>query len=77
MTPQTVTNIASISKTFTNTAVMQLRDAGHFELDDDVNEYLPFPVRNPRHPDAPITIRQLLTHTSIKKNETIRQMVEY
>lgn len=53
-------NIASISKTFTTTAVMQLWEQGAFQLDDDVNDVLPFAV----HPDAPITFRQLLTHTS-------------
>ncbi len=29
-----------------------------------MNDVLPFPVRNPRHPDASITLRMLLTHTS-------------
>ena len=53
-------NIASISKTFTATALMQLWEQGAFQLDDDVNEVLPFTVR----PDAAITFRQLLTHTS-------------
>lgn len=64
MTPQTVTNIASISKTITNAAVLQLRDRGRFDLDDDINDHLPFSVRHPRFPDSPITIRQLLTHTA-------------
>ena len=32
--------------------------------DDDVGDFLPFPVRNPRHPERPITFRHLLTHTS-------------
>ena len=31
---------------------------------DDVNAWLPFRVRNPRHPDVPITLRQIATHTS-------------
>jgi CubicO group peptidase (beta-lactamase class C family) len=56
--------IASISKTFTATAIMQLRDKGLLELDDDVNKYLTFSVRNPEHPDKPITFKHLLTHTS-------------
>lgn len=61
---RTLFQIASISKTFTATAIMQLRDKGLFDLDDDVNTFLKFPVRNPRHPDRPITFRHLLTHTS-------------
>jgi len=56
----TLQNIASISKTFTTTAVMQLWEGGAFQLDDDVNDLLPFVV----NPQAAITIRQLLTHTS-------------
>jgi CubicO group peptidase (beta-lactamase class C family) len=43
---------------------MQLRDKGLFELEDDVDTFLKFSVRNPRHPDNPITFRHLLTHTS-------------
>ena len=64
MTPETIMNVASISKTVTNLAVMQLRDRGLLALDDDVNLYLPFPVRHPAFPEAEITVRQLLTHTS-------------
>jgi CubicO group peptidase (beta-lactamase class C family) len=64
MRPDTVTNIASISKTFTNAAVLQLRDRGLLALDDDISQHLPFAVRHPAFPDAAITIRQLLTHTS-------------
>ncbi len=60
----TLFQIASISKTITATAVMQLRDRGLFHLDDDVNRFLKFSVRNPKFPDEPITFRHLLTHTS-------------
>jgi len=43
---------------------MQLFDEGKFGLDDDISAYLGFPVRVPSCPRAPITFRQLLTHTS-------------
>jgi CubicO group peptidase (beta-lactamase class C family) len=33
-------------------------------LDDYINQYLPFKVRNPNYPDASVTFQQLLTHTS-------------
>ena len=56
--------LASISKTITAAAVMQLWEHDSFDLDDDINEYLPFVVRNPFHPDSIITFRHLLTHTS-------------
>jgi CubicO group peptidase (beta-lactamase class C family) len=56
----TLFRIGSISKLFTGTAVMQLRDEGLLDLEADVNEYLDF-----RIPDTyaqPITLRHLLTH---------------
>jgi CubicO group peptidase (beta-lactamase class C family) len=64
-TPTTVYRIASITKLFTATAIMQLRDEGKLQLDDPVTRHLPwFQVQN-SFADAPeITIRQLLTHTS-------------
>ena len=60
----TVYMLASVSKTFTATAIMQLYEQGYFDLDDDVNDYLPNPLRNPNYPDTPITFRMLLTHRS-------------
>ena len=55
--------IASISKTFTATGILQLRDAGKLRLDDPVSRYLDW--FDLRYGDAPeITIRNLLTHTS-------------
>ncbi len=59
-----IMNIASISKTFTALAVLQQVEMGLLALDEDVNTYLPFSVRNPNHPDRPITIRMLMQHTS-------------
>ena len=56
--------IQSISKTFISTAIMQLVEKRKLKLDDDVNQYLPFTVRNPYYPDIPITIRMLLGHRS-------------
>lgn len=63
-TPDTIMNIGSISKTFTGVALMRAVQEGNLSLDRDINAYLPFEVRNPRHPDEPITLRQLATHTS-------------
>ncbi|MCY3831856.1 MAG: serine hydrolase, partial [Chloroflexi bacterium] len=55
--------IASISKTFTAVAILQLRDAGELSLDDPVARYLDwFDLQFEGAP--PITIRNLLTHTS-------------
>lgn len=60
----TIYLVASISKTVTATALMQLYDEGLFDLDDDVSDYLPFQLRNPHHPGQPITFRMLLAHQS-------------
>jgi CubicO group peptidase (beta-lactamase class C family) len=60
----TVFMLASISKTFIATAVMQAVEAGLLDLDADVDDVLPFSVRIPRHPDVALTPRMLLTHTS-------------
>lgn len=56
--------IASISKSFTATAWMQLVDAGEVSLDDDFGSLIGFPVRNPLFPNKVITLRMLLSHTS-------------
>jgi CubicO group peptidase (beta-lactamase class C family) len=56
--------IASISKTITAVALMQLVEQNLIALDDDINNFLPYPVRNPDFPNTPITYRMLLSHTS-------------
>ncbi len=63
-TDTTVFMIASGSKIFTATAVMQLVENGLLDLDIDVNNYLPFSLSNPNHPYDSITTRMLLAHTS-------------
>jgi len=64
VTDSTLFHIASVSKTVTGTALMQLWEKGLFGLDHDINNYLPFQVRNPAYPNDSITFRMLLTHTS-------------
>ncbi len=56
--------LASLSKVVTATAIMQLYEKKLFDLDDDINKYLPMEVRNPNFPEKPITFRMLLTHTA-------------
>jgi len=63
-TKDTLYLMASVSKTITATALMQLYEKGLFKLDDDINKYLPFKLRNPNHPDDNITIEMLLSHRS-------------
>jgi CubicO group peptidase (beta-lactamase class C family) len=64
-TPDTLYRIASITKLFTSTAVMQLRDAGKLRLDDPLVQYLPWFRIGGAHAEGPDpTIRHLLTHTA-------------
>jgi len=63
-TNRTIYGVGSITKTITATAILQLYEKGLLDLDDDINTYLPFEIRNPNFPDVPITIRSLLIHRS-------------
>ncbi|MGH9380772.1 MAG: serine hydrolase [Thermoanaerobaculia bacterium] len=65
VTPQTLFRMGSVTKLFTATAVMQLRDAGKLRLDDPVGTHLSwFRLQSPFDGAPPITLRHLLTHTS-------------
>jgi CubicO group peptidase (beta-lactamase class C family) len=63
VTGDSLFRIASLSKSFTALAVMQLVDAGLLHLDDPVREHLPeFEMADPRTDQ--VTVRELLDHTS-------------
>jgi len=65
VTPDTTFRLGSVSKLFTATAILQLRDAGRLRLDDPVARLLPwFSIRTRFAEAGPITIEHLLTHTS-------------
>ena len=60
--PDTMFEIGSIGKSFTNIALMQLRDEGRLDLHAPVSTYLPwFEVQTDY---GPITTHHLMTHTS-------------
>jgi CubicO group peptidase (beta-lactamase class C family) len=59
-TPQTNYRLASVTKQFTAAAILLLREDGKLSLDDHVRKWLPL---LPAALD-PVTIEQLLTHTS-------------
>ncbi len=65
----TMYRIASISKLVTTIGVMRLVEAGTLSLDVDVSQYLGWKLRNPHFPDTPITLRQMLTHTSSLRDD--------
>ncbi|APR85909.1 Beta-lactamase class C and other penicillin binding protein [Minicystis rosea] len=62
----TVYRIGSITKSFTATALLALRDDGALSLDDPLSRWIPEAAKlvYPTHDSPPITLRQLLTHTS-------------
>ena len=56
--------IASISKSFSATSIMQLIEAGKLSLDDDFSDLVGFKIRNPKFPDTIITLKMIMSHTS-------------
>ncbi|MEL7124014.1 MAG: serine hydrolase domain-containing protein [Bacteroidota bacterium] len=63
-TNQTVQPIGSISKTFVAAAVVKAIEQGYFTLETNINDILPFEVKNPKKADAMIQVKHLVTHTS-------------
>jgi len=64
LTDESIFRIASISKSFSATAIMQLVEAKKLALSDDFSTLVGFKVRNPKFPDAIITLKMVLSHTS-------------
>ncbi len=60
---KTIFRIGSISKALTLLTLTRLVDAGRVAMTDDVNLYFDG-VRNPKNLTKPVTIRNLLTHTT-------------
>src|SRR5215510_14629108 len=70
MTPATKFRMASHSKLFTAIAIMQLREQGKLRLDDPVEKHLTwFKAKPAGDDDGPITIEQLLSHSSGMQRE--------
>ena len=64
LSPTDLFRIASISKSFSATSIMQLVEQKKIDLDQDVSELIGFTVRNPKYPEKIITVRLLLSHLS-------------
>lgn len=65
-TVNSLARVASVTKTFTATAILQLRDAGHLSLDDPLVEHIP-EFASAQVADGTlegVTLRRLLTHRS-------------
>lgn len=62
VTPETIYRVGSVSKLFTDIALMQLVEQKRVDLDAPVSRYLPeFHPHNPFN-QAEVTLRQLMTH---------------
>lgn len=62
LTPQHIFRVASHSKTFTATAIMQLQEQGKLKLDDHVVDYVPWLKQHKDKRFLNVTIRQILSH---------------
>ncbi len=60
----TVYKIASLTKLITAVGVMQLKEADKLDLDAPLTYGEGVPIQNPRWPDTPVTLRQVMSHTS-------------
>lgn len=55
---------ASITKMITGIGLMTLVDKGQLALDKDISKYFGYPIANGWYPGIPLTLRQLMSHTS-------------
>ena len=64
LTDSHIFRIASISKSFSATSMMQLIENGMIDLSTEVQTLTSFPISNPAYPETRITLEMLLSHTS-------------
>lgn len=77
-TLDTIYMIGSISKSICAVAVMQLLENKQIQsLDDDVNMYLDFSLRNPKYPTVNITFRMLLAHQSSLASDDVSLFISF
>ncbi len=75
--------IASVTKMVSSIVLLQLVEEGLLDLDRDISEYYNYPIVNPYFPKVPLTLRQLMSHTSSlsesggfsKLSSTVSQML--
>ena len=56
--------IASISKSFSATSIMQLVEDKKLSLEDDISKLVGFKIRNPKYPETIITLKMVMSHRS-------------
>ncbi len=75
--------IASVTKMVSSIVLLQLVEEGLLDLDQDISNYYRYPIANPYFPRVPLTLRQLMSHTSSlsenggfsKLSSTVSQML--
>ena len=75
---------ASVTKLVTGIGLLQLMERGVLAPDEDISAYLGYTVRNPRYPEDPITLRQLMSHTAglneeasfSNRDRTLQEMID-
>lgn len=60
----TIFRTASIAKFVLTLLTLRLQQLGKLNINQDINDFFDYSVRNPNHPTHPITLRMLLSHTS-------------
>lgn len=68
VTPESLFRVSSVTKPFTGLAVLQLVERSNLDLEDDVCNYVPFLTDAP---GGPITVSNLMTHTSGLHSEIV------
>ena len=70
LTNENIFRIASISKSFSATSIMQLAEAKKLSLEDDISKLVGFKIRNPKFPATVITLKMVMSHrSSINDNQ--------
>lgn len=64
LTDDCLFRIASISKSFSATSIMQLAERKKLSLEDDISDLVGFKIRNPKFPETVITLRLVMSHRS-------------
>lgn len=77
MTAEHKIRVASITKVALGIAAELLREEGKIALDEDIGKYWGFKIQNPHFPDDPITVRNILNHTSSIANLSVDAPRDY
>ena len=64
VTEETYFRIASVTKMVSAIGIMQLYEQGKVDLDGDISDYFGYEIVNPNYPKIPITLRQIMSHTT-------------